>query len=70
MTKELKKEIAKSVAANARELWNSSKQSVKRQLLEILVANSQIEGSTVCFNLKKPFDYMVKTANFTKWRIV
>ena len=57
-------------AANARELWNSSKQEEKRQLLEILVANSQIKDSSTCFYLKKPFDTMVKTANLTKWRRV
>ena len=57
-------------AANAKELFNSSQQGRKRQILEILVANSRVEGISACFNLKKPFDTFVKGLDFARWRRV
>jgi site-specific DNA recombinase len=42
------------------EKWLVADYAAKRQLLEIVFLNFQLDGVTLCFEMRKPFDVLAK----------
>lgn len=51
----------------APELFESSKEEQKRQLLNFLLSNLKLEGEKLLFDLKQPFDVMLECSKSQKW---
>jgi hypothetical protein len=56
------------LAAKTKNLFESSKTEEKRQLIGIVFSNLQLEGSTLRYTLRKPFDLFVDLASIPEWR--
>ena len=56
------------LARNARSLWEARNASEKRDFLASLVCNSRLDGRSVRFDLKKPFDVLAKMTRVEGWR--
>ncbi|MDR3560876.1 MAG: hypothetical protein P4N59_05485 [Negativicutes bacterium] len=50
------------------DLFESSKTDEKRKLLGFVFSNLQLEGATLRYTLKKPFDLMAQLPNNPEWR--
>ena len=53
------------VAGNVRKIMNGSTNAKKRELLNLLLSNAELDDTTLCFYSKKPFDKLL----FSKGRI-
>jgi len=42
------------------EKWLAADPPAKRQLLDILFLNLRLEGTSLCYDMKKPFDVLAK----------
>jgi len=40
----------------------------KRKLLTLIFSNLEMEGSTLCYTLRKPFDVLAQIPQCTEWR--
>ncbi|MBE9602657.1 recombinase family protein [Pedobacter sp. MC2016-24] len=56
-----------SGVSNAHTLFEGSTNEQKRQILNFVFANLTIQGSTLCFTYKTPFDLLLKVADDEKW---
>ncbi len=56
-----------TLAARAKELFVGSNTHTKRGILNCVFSNLSLNGATLCYSLKKPFDMMVDCPDYTKW---
>ena len=56
-----------SIASMAYELFESSKIEQKRKLINYVFSNLELEGATLRYSLKKPFDLMVDCNTYSEW---
>ena len=56
-----------SIASMAYELFESSKIEQKRKLINYVFSNLELEGTTLRYNLRKPFDLMVDCSTRSEW---
>lgn len=56
-----------SIASKAYELFESSKIEQKRKLINYVFSNLELEGATLRYSLKKPFDLMVDCHTYKEW---
>ncbi len=56
-----------SLVAKTTRLFESSKMEEKRKLLGLVFSNLQLEGSTLRYTLRKPFDLFAGTLNRQEW---
>ncbi len=56
------------LAKNAKSLWEARSPSERRDFLERLVCNPRLEGRTVRYDVRKPFDVILKMAGSEGWR--
>ncbi len=56
-----------TLAHEAKGLFASSKTEEKRTILNCVFSNLTLNGPTLCYTLRKPFDMMVDRADFAKW---
>lgn len=64
-------ETARSIlelATTAKSLWNQRSPIERRQLLDMLLSNRSLSGSSVEFVLKKPFAVLAEMATNQSWR--
>ena len=64
-------ETAESVlklATDAKSLWNNRNPQEKRDFLDKILSNPQLDGPTVRYEMKKPFSILSKMASSDKWR--
>ncbi|MCL2439567.1 MAG: recombinase family protein [Alphaproteobacteria bacterium] len=54
-------------AASIGNLMKSSQVDMKRALLGLLLVNPLLKGTSLCFDLQKPFDSLVKIGQKEKW---
>lgn len=56
-----------SIASMAYELFESSKIEQKRKLINYVFSNLELEGATLRYSLRKPFDLMVDCSTRSEW---
>ena len=56
------------LAAKSYDLFESSKTDEKRGLLGFVFLNLKLEGPTLRYDLRKPFDQLAKLPNNPEWR--
>lgn len=56
-----------SIASKAYNLFESSKIEQKRKLISYVFSNLELEGATLRYSLKKPFDLMVDCTTYSEW---
>ena len=56
-----------SIASKAYELFESSNIEQKRKLINYVFSNLELEGVTLRYSLKKPFDLMVDCTTYNDW---
>lgn len=56
------------LAKLAKDLWNERSREERRDLLAKLLCNPVLDGRTVRFDLRKPFDVLAKMRGSTGWR--
>ena len=56
------------VASKAPKLFQSSKPALKGKLLRFLLSNLEINGKTLSFKLKTPFDVIAECSQTSNWR--
>jgi DNA invertase Pin-like site-specific DNA recombinase len=56
------------LAKNAKSLWEARSPSERRDFLERLVWNPRLDGRTVRYDVRKPFDVILKMAGSEGWR--
>jgi site-specific DNA recombinase len=56
-----------SIASKAYELFESSNIEQKRKLINYVFSNLELEGATLRYSLKKPFDLMVDCTTYNDW---
>ena len=56
-----------SIASMAYELFESSKIEQKRKLINYVFSNLELEGVTLRYSLRKPFDLMVVCSTRSEW---
>ena len=56
-----------SIASKAYELFESSNIEHKRKLINYVFSNLELEGVTLRYSLKKPFDLMVDCTTYNDW---
>ncbi len=56
-----------SIASMAYELFESSKIEQKRKLINYVFSNLELEGVTLRYSLRKPFDLMVDCTTRSEW---
>jgi hypothetical protein len=56
------------IVAKAPELFESSKPEEKRQLISFVFSNLKLEGATLRYTLRKPFDMFVNLSTNPEWR--
>ena len=59
-----------NISNNAYETFKSSTLDEKRELLNMLLSNLFLNGSTLEFTWAFPFDHMAKLTNCTTWRAI
>lgn len=55
------------IAANAPILMKSSIIAEKRALLKLVLSNTELHGSSLCFTMQKPFDKLLLSKGFKTW---
>jgi hypothetical protein len=63
-----KAETILELAINAQSHWESMNAPERREFLNKLLSNPVLDGPTVRFDLKKPFMWLVKNPENSKWR--
>ncbi len=61
------KEYLVELAGKAYELFKRSELEERRQLIKLVLSNLRIEGKKVRYEVKKPFDTIIKYANHSRW---
>jgi len=56
------------LAKNAKSLWEERSPTEKRDLLEALVSNPTLDGRSVRYDVRKPFDVISKMSGDDGWR--
>lgn len=56
------------LAKQARTLWNQRMPAERRELLEMVVSNPQLDGSSVRYEMKKPFAILAEMTKGNEWR--
>jgi len=56
-----------NLAKNTQEIFKSSKVEEKRQLLNFLLQNCQLQGKKLLFELKPSFDAIVEASKCSNW---
>ncbi len=56
------------LAKNAKSLWEERSPTEKRDLLEVLVSNPTLDGRSVRYDVRKPFDVISKMRGDDGWR--
>ncbi|MEX0999760.1 MAG: hypothetical protein WD000_07360 [Thermodesulfobacteriota bacterium] len=56
-----------SIAYMAFDLFESSKIEQKRKLINYVFSNLELNGATLRYSLKKPFDLMVDCTTHSEW---
>lgn len=56
-----------SVASRAYELFASSKNEQKRQLINFMFSNLKLNGDKLEYDLRSPFHLMQNVANYEEW---
>jgi site-specific DNA recombinase len=56
------------IASEAHGIFTGSTIDEKRQLLNFVFANLKLNGTTLCYSLKKPFDQFIKCTDRQEWR--
>lgn len=56
-----------TVLSNSQELFKSSQTAEKRQILNLVFANLQLKGTSLCYSLRKPFELMVNVGGMEEW---
>ena len=56
-----------SLASKAYELFKSSKNEQKRQLINFMFSNLQLNGDKLEYTLRSPFHLMVNVKNYEEW---
>jgi hypothetical protein len=56
------------LAKNAKSLWEERSPTEKRDLLEALVSNPTLDGRSVRYDVRKPFDVISKMSGDEGWR--
>lgn len=57
-----------SLSAKTHELFVASTVEQKRRLLNHVFANLSLNGVTLCYSLRKPFDQFIKVVKIEEWR--
>ncbi len=55
------------VISEAHTLFKSSNVEQKRRLVNFLFANLKLKGTTLCYELRKPFDRMIGLTDSIEW---
>jgi len=55
------------LASKASELWISADNIRRREILRIIFSNLYLDGKTLIFTMRKPFNLFLKQANHTEW---
>ena len=55
------------LASRAPELWLSADNARKREILRIIFSNLFLDGKTLIFTMRKPFNLFLKQADHTVW---
>ena len=55
------------LASKAGELFESSEPDEKREILKLLLRNCTLDGTSVCYDLKKPFDTLLNVGSRHIW---
>ena len=63
-------EMLLNLTYQAPKIWKGSTISQKRELVNFLFANLKLEGKTLCYSLRKPFDALVLDPERPEWRRV
>ena len=56
-----------SLSSQAHELFTLSSVEQKRKLINFVFANLSLNGRTLCFSLRKPFDQFINCTNEQEW---
>ena len=57
-----------SLSAKTHELFVASTIEQKRRLLNYVFANLSLNGRTLCYSLRKPFDQFINVVKIEEWR--
>jgi site-specific DNA recombinase len=57
-----------SLSSQAHDLFRVSTIEQKRKLLNFVFANLSLDGRTLCYSLRKPFDQFITCTNLQDWR--
>ncbi|MBI1425823.1 MAG: recombinase family protein, partial [Gammaproteobacteria bacterium] len=57
-----------SLASGAHDLYTGSTIEQKRELMNVIFANLTLDGRTLCYSLRKPFDLFAKCDDPEKWQ--
>ena len=57
-----------TLSAKTHELFTASTIEQKRKLLNYVFANLSLNGRTLCYSLRKPFDQFIKVVKIEEWR--
>ncbi len=55
------------LASRAAELWVSADNIRKREIMKIIFSNLYLDGKTLIFTMKKPFNLFLKGVEHTDW---
>lgn len=55
------------IVGSIRKVMNCSTNTKKRELLNLLLSNAQLNGTNLCFDLKKPFDKILFSKGCNLW---
>ena len=56
------------LTARAHECFTRANVEQKRKLLTLIFANLEMQGSTLCYTLQKPFDVLAKLPESKEWQ--
>lgn len=57
-----------SLTSRAHECFAHANVEQKRKLLTLIFANLEMQGTTLCYSLRKPFDVLAQLSTSEKWR--
>lgn len=56
-----------AILSNSHELFKSSQIAIKRQILNLVFANLNLKGTTLCYSLRKPFELFINVQGIEEW---
>ena len=56
------------LASRSKECFDRANIEQKRKLLTMIFANLEMQGTTLCYSLRKPFDMLAELPDNDKWR--